>query len=325
MRIHPDLRALRGDDSPQCDAQADMFHAVAGWRRRADIAALLAELGAFDETGVAADCPVLASLFDPEDDAAAKLAGSFAHVVSDRLARSPLGHVPLRHFTDGVLSTLVLARSGNVTLSLVALDGDGLAGRPAPVTADFSPSEVWERILAGSGWAQSVERVFSCESEALLDCRETRLHPGKVICRDARRQALLVREVEGCLVSLRLQRRLRDAGPTREYDLSSSKLVHQAAGNPRDSRIELMMALIGRMKRGDAAPMLGRIAQEKGSTALRWQALRECLALDTEAGFRALSAIARSESDELAPAAGALRSQLIESYPQLKELDACHA
>ena len=125
--------------------------------------------------------------------------------------------------------------------------------------------------------------------------------------------------VEGCIVSLRLQRRLPEAGPTREYALSDGVLVHQAAGTPQDSRTELMMALLGRMGRPDAAPVMAAIAREPGGMAVRWQALRECLSLDTAAGFAALCEVARGEEDELAPAAGALRSQLIESYPQLKE------
>ncbi len=118
---------------------------------------------------------------------------------------------------------------------------------------------------------------------------------------------------------------MRNAGPTREFGLADAKLVHQAAGNVRDSRVEMVMALLGRMGRADAAPLLADIAREPGSAALRWQALRECLALETLTGFTALSAIARSPGDELAPAAGALRAQLVEAHPQLKEIEACPA
>ena len=85
------------------------------------------------------------------------------------------------------------------------------------------------------------------------------------------------------------------------------------------------MALLGRMDRADAAPLLAGIAQEQGSDALRWQALREALALDTLAGFQALTAIARSDDDALAPAAGTLRSQLVETYPQLAGVEPCPA
>ncbi|GGC24572.1 hypothetical protein GCM10011371_10270 [Novosphingobium marinum] len=70
---------------------------------------------------------------------------------------------------------------------------------------------------------------------------------------------------------------------------------------------------------------MAAIARESGSPALRWQALRECLSLDTLAGFTVLTEIARSPSDELAPAAGALRSQLVEAHPELDEVVPCPA
>ena len=99
----------------------------------------------------------------------------------------------------------------------------------------------------------------------------------------------MLTSVDGCLVSLRLQRRPANAGPAREYELASGRLIHQAAGNPRDSRIEMMLALLGRMGRGDAAPLMARMAREDGSAALRWQALRECLALDYAGGLSSRS------------------------------------
>ncbi|MCX7864920.1 MAG: hypothetical protein N2423_07805, partial [Novosphingobium sp.] len=206
---------------------------------------------------------------------------------------------------------------------LIAVDGEGFVARPAPVTVDFSPSEIWEHVLAGRGVAQLVERSGPLEGPALLDRRDIALQPGNVVCRSPCVQTMLLRGVESCLVTLRLQRRLPKAGPTREYRLADGVLVHQAAGDVRDSRIEMMMALLGRMQRSDAAPLFSAIAREEGSMALRWQALRECLALDTRTGFAALTAIARSLDDELAPMAGALRSQLIETYPQLVKIEAC--
>jgi hypothetical protein len=236
------------------------------------------------------------------------------------LADNPLGHAPFRHFTDDVIATLQLAKAGDTTLSLVAIDRYGLARRPAASTADFSPSEVWERVLAGTATAAVIDRGATGPDRADLIVSEMTLRPGSLIVRDARFRHVRLDRVQGCLVSLRLQRRMPGAGPTREYALTDGALVHQAAGNPKDSRTELMMALLGRMGRADAAPAMAGIATEEGSGALRWQALRECLSLDTAQGFSALCEVARRADDELAPAAGALRSQLIEAYPQLREL-----
>ena len=131
-----------------------------------------------------------------------------------------------------------------------------------------------------------------------------------------------MRRIDGALVTLRLQRRRENADVTREYDLTDGALLHQAAGNPRDSRLELMLALLGRMGRGDAAPHMAVLATGNAGSALRWQAVRECLALDTQIGFAALATIAARPEDPLSGPAGALRAQLIEAWPQLEELEA---
>ena len=175
-------------------------------------------------------------------------------------------------------------------------------------------------MLAGTADAELVECRTRKEDGAELRHLRTTLEPGKVICRDASRQALVLREVQGRLVSLRLQRRHERAGITREYALEDGRLLHQSAGNPRDSRIELMMAALGRMGRTDAAPIMAEIARGDGAEALRWQALRECLALDTLVGFTALSNIASNPADALSAPAEGLRGQLVSAYPQLAGL-----
>ena len=321
MNIHPTLRALREDDAPLRDAQEAMARSIARWRERSEVAGVLAQLETFAAGAPMDECPALAALFQESDCAARELAFGFVAETVAALDKMPLGHVALRHFTDGVLSTLLLARLGNVTLTLVAVDGERQREKPAPVTVDFGPSEIWGRVLSGTARAELVERTSCDEKQAALDRRILPLRPGAVVFRDAERHALLLREVEGCLVSLRLQRRRPMAGATREYRLDDGRHVHQAAGNPRDSRLELMMALLGRMERTDAVPLLAELAREDGSAALRWQAVRECLALDTLTGFRTLCAIAASPRDALAPAAGTLRSRLVETYPQLAEID----
>lgn len=319
MIIHPDVRALRGDDAPQREAQ-DLLEALHREWREGTAADVLSDLAAFDTARPLSECPALAALFEEGDASAARFVEGFTAAMHRGLARAPLGHVPVRHTTDGVTSTLLLARAGNVALSLVAVDGAGLARRPAPITADFSPRESWEHILAGQGDAELAERRSATDSHADLRRRAIRLQPGKVICRDAERQSLLLRGVRGCLVSLRLQRRRKAAGETREYRLDDGALVHMAAGNPRDSRVELMLALLGRMGRTDAAPLAAGIARGEGGDALRWQALRECIALDTLTGVRALLAVAARAADSLSVPAQALRAQLVSAYPQLADV-----
>lgn len=325
MIVHPDLRALRSDDAPQRHAQERLYRAVGAWRETPEVVAVLADLAAYAEGNGLENCGALAALFDETSDLALPLTHAFAAAAAQGLIEAPLGYLPLRHFSDGVISTLLLGHAGPVTLSLVAVDGAGLAARPSPIAVDFRPSEVAERVLAGSARAELIECRVLGDRQAQLGREPLALSPGRVIRRDGAQTALLLGAVCGCLVSLRLQRRRADDGPTREYALADGRLLHQAASNPRDSRLELTMALLGRMGRADAAPHIAALARAGGSTAMRWQALRECLALDTAEGFAALTVVATSPDDPLAPVAGALRAQLVETYPQLGALEPCPA
>ena len=325
MIVHPELRALRSDDAPQRDAQERLYDAVGKWRSGPQVVALLADLSSFAEGRMLADCPALAALFDEGDGSALALVRGFAAAAVQGLAEAPLGYLPLRHFSDGVISTLLLGHAGAATLSLVAVDGAGLAARSRPTAVDFRPSEVAERVLAGFASAELIACRPSGDRSAELVRRPIRLEPGLAVRRDGAETALLLGDVAGCLVTLRLQRRRADGGPTREYVLADGRLLHQAASHPRDSRLEMMMALLGRMGRSDAAPPIAALARGEASAALRWQALRECLALDTLTGFRTLTAIAASPGDPLAATAGALRAQLVETHPQLEGIDLCPA
>jgi hypothetical protein len=189
---------------------------------------------------------------------------------------------------------------------------------PAARSAAFSPAEEWTVVLAGTGEGRLVERT----AEGSLVQHPLRFGPGMALGRNLEREALLIDRVPGSLVMLRLNRRRSGAVPVREYELASGALIHQAASDPRESRMELAITLLGRMRRADAAPELAAIALEPGrGDSLRWQAMRECLGLDTAMGFRALTTLARSADDPLAVPAGALRAQLVEQYPVLKELD----
>lgn len=325
MNIHPVLRALGADPALLRNSLETMRRSAARWRERDEVAGVLAQMEGFAAGLAIEECPALAALFRQGDCAARELALGFVAETAAALANASLGYVGAPHFADGVLSTLLLARSGNVTLSLVAVDGAGLSEMPAPVTVDFSDCEIWSHVLSGTARAEQVERIGCDGNGAAFDRRMLRLGPGTVFNRDARRFALLVHEVEGSLVSLRLQRRRAAATPTREYALADGTMVHQAAGNARDSRSELMMALLGRMERADAAPLLAELAREAGAAALRWQALRECLALDTLTGFRTLSAVADTVDDELAAPARALRARLVKTHPRLAEIGPCQA
>ncbi|MDE2403826.1 MAG: hypothetical protein KGM17_03805 [Sphingomonadales bacterium] len=318
MIVHPEIAALRDDPAPQREAQSIMARASEQWSESER--AVLDALAALDRGAPLADLTALAALFAGADDAAQAFATGFVAAQVNALASAPLAHLAHRHFTDGTNSTLLLGRAGGVTLTLVAIDGAAHAQRPNPASVSCAPIESWDRVLAGGGSARILACVADGPQSVRITAEDIDLRPGTLIARDARNTALQWRAIAGRLVLLRLQRRRAVPEPVREYALADGRLIHTAAGSPRDSRLEMMVSLLGAMGRADAAPLLAEIAREPGAQALRWQALREGLGLDTGGGFAVLDAVARDAADPLGEAAATLRAHLLETYPPLREL-----
>jgi hypothetical protein len=320
MKLRPELQALRCDDAPQRLVQARLAEATLGWAQASGLAKAEAELARLSAGAELEDLPTLAGLFTPGDPAARDLVEGLVEVQAAQLRDQPLGQVTLRHSIDEATSVLSLARSGTAALTLQAVDGAALARRERVQTAGFSPTETWSRVIAGKADAEIVRIVSERPGGAELRCEPVQLMPETISHRLGASEVLQLRSIPTSLVTLTLQRRIGEGAVRREFLLSDGTLVHQAAGSPRDSRIELSLALLGRMGRSDAAPLLAVMAEEEAALSLRWQALRECLGLDTATGFATLERIARREADPLAAAAGALRAQLLETYPQLADV-----
>jgi len=322
MHIAPEIQALITDPALLDRAQERHGAAFSAWQSQAGVAPVLDAFAAFAKGADLARCEPLAALFGDGGTSAGTLAASLVAALLPVLAAEPFGHVPLRHQSSPASATLLLAQEGRASLTLVVICGPAVARMGPPLSAAFAPAEEWDVVLAGNG----AGRLIARGADGQLVANPLHLGPGVALGRDVSCEALQVDRVDGSLVLLRLNRRRAGAEPVREYELASGRLIHQAASDPRESRMELAVTLLGRMRRSDAVPDLSAMAleQQRGDS-LRWQALRECLGLDTATGFRALTLVARNTDDPLAVAAGALRAQLLETYPVLGELEPCPA
>lgn len=312
MRVDPAIVAFRGERARQSRAQATMAAACDAWRAEPRIAPVFADLRRYGGGAALPACPSLARLFAPGPEAG-RFVGRFCAVHALALAGEPLGQPVLRHAFDGALSTLLLGRAGAAQLTLTALE----PGEYRTASATFSDAESHHAIVAGAAQAREIRRG----RDGALAESEVRLGAGSRLTFDLSRQALHVGRVERRLVTLRLHRAATSPGPMREYALADGALLKQTAGEVRQSRHETMLALLGRMKRREAVPVMAAIACQSGADSLRWEALRESLALDTAQGFAALCALARSPLDPLAAPAGALRAQLVEAHPRLRAFE----
>ena len=312
MRVDRTIAAMRADRSVLQRAQAIACAAAGRWREDARVAPILAELAEYGRGAPLSSCPALGGLFET-GSGARDFAERFCQAQSAALAEESFVQVAFRHSWDGRAATLLLARSASAQLALVAIE----PGSYDAASVSFSDAVRHEAVLAGRAFARRTGR----DARGDLADDDLEIGAGARLALDLSRQALFVHRVDTRLVSLRLHRMAPSPGPTREYDRTSGELRHQASGDVRTSRQETMLALLGRMRRAEAAPTMVAMAREAGPDGLRWQALREGLALDTAEGFRALSDVARTADDPLAMPAGALRAQLVEAHPELLALE----
>lgn len=324
MYIDPAIDGLRSDPAPQLAANARMDAMLAEWRARAPAAAVLAEFERYARGADLAEDGALSRVLS-DVGAARELVAPLMRCVGKGLARDPLAVLPLRHQFSGGTGLLQLASRGGAALSLVLHDGAAVLRQPPPVTIAFVDSERHELCLAGAARARIVHRSGP-EGHTVLRQEPICIRPGHVLVTTGDTSARQIEAVDRFLLTLRLSRVPAAPRPSLEFRLADGALVHRASGDRGESRRLMALTVLARSGRADAAPLLAELARA-GSADFRWQALRECLALDAVTGFATLSAIARDAADPLVANAGALRAQLIEAYPALAplEITACPA
>lgn len=317
MQVHPDIAALRSDYAPQREAQAAVFQAQRAWNAEDNAAQLLEEVEIYGAGAALQQCPTLEGVFTGELEAE-RLMGLLAKHYCTAIAANPLGHPPFRNGYNGVGSSILLARSGRAQLILQARE----PGETESLSYTFFDATRFDAVLAGEADARIVRKISADLNTAETSQETLSLRQGNRIALDLTSEALIVDRVQRRLVVLRLLRTEENPEATREYCAKTGRFLLQSAGDIAISRLEGIIALLGRMDRTEAAPYIGRIALAEGDTSLRWQAIREVLALDSGEGFPTLCTIARRADDPLAAKAGALRAQLLETYPQLASLEA---
>lgn len=320
MMMRSAVAAQDRNDREWEDGQRALADRLATWR--AGTAPVHAAMEQFGAGAALEQCAPVADLFGAGSPHGMEFAQGFVADCLAGLTAHPLGQLPLLHGTRDSAPAVVLASSGRASLALAAYDGARLKNVPAPRTVRFAPQETWIHVLAGSGTADHVLCRDGPEDRMVLQSARIALEPGMVLYRYGPRETLQVRGVAGNLVLLRLQRRLAETAPVREYSLPDGTLLHQAMARAEDTRTELAMALLARMGRKDAVSPMKRIAGgEPGQDApdsLRWQALREVLALDTDAGLDLLDLLMSRPHDPLSGPAAALRGSLYEIWPELE-------
>jgi hypothetical protein len=305
MHMHPDITRLREGlpAQPLTDA------ALARWRSRADVAAAVAALARFDAGAALENVPALARLFT-DRGAAADWAGGLIAPLAQTLAAEPLAQVPLGHANAPGVARLRLASHGRAGLTLVAY---ARRGRAVPVSALFEDGAAHDIIIAGAGTA-----LVHRHDGARLTSREVALAPGARLKRSGVNDARQIIAVTGPLVMLQLSREAARPLPSREIAVADGQIIKTISGCKQASQQMMALAVLGALGHAGAVPVMAGLARDQTAERdLRWEALRQCLAMDARAGLGVLDALADDQDDTLSAPAAALQQQLRERHPDL--------
>ncbi len=316
MQVHPDIAALRGNRAPQRQAQTGIDAARKAWLKEPGAQEMHDEIKAFGEGAALEDCPQLHRAFTQAGEAERLMILLCSHYCR-ALAANPIGHPPFRNGFDGTSTSILLAHSGRAQLMLQARE----PGEKTTAGHMFSDAVRFDAVMAGEARGRIVRDVARAGDSARFTEEAMEFRGGNRLALDLGSECVVIDSVQRRFVVLRLLQTAGDPAPCREYDAKTGRMIHQCAGDIRTSRQEAIIALLGRMNRTDAAPEFARVAIGAGDMSLRWQAVREALALDTATGFRTLCQISRRSHDPLCGNAGALRAQLLDTYPQLARLE----
>jgi hypothetical protein len=308
MQVHPDVARLRGDVAPQpvCDA------AVAAWRSMPEVAAVRVALARLDEGEPLMDMPALRALL--HDHAAARdfVAGFLAPMMA-ALRTQPLAHLPFGHSGGPGMARLRLIEQGRCCLTLTAM---ARRERQVSPSALFEDGIAHEIVVAGEGAAlrhRLVDQAVVTETVKLLPgVRMTRSGP------DAARQISAITQP---LLLLQVTKAALHPAPSREIAVDDGRLIQTISGCKRTSQQMMALGVIGTLGHHAGINLMAALARDGARPRdLRWEALRQVLAMDALQGLALLAELAGDVADVLNEPAATLQRQLTAARPDLAAL-----
>lgn len=314
MRIDSQIAALPRDPAEQRRGQNAINEAVQRWKADPALTPVLQQFSRYANGDALEALSELHALLRSKE-AADRFVESWLNVHLAALRESPLSQLPFRHSYNSGFATMQLLVEREASLALVVYEerSDPIE----PESAIFSDREQHEIAVAGQA-----QGIFSCLNHAGdLSNIVRRVGPGDVFSFDCNREVRQWTEVEGRLVLLQLSRTAQQPKPSRELNLKDGSLLMQSDGDKLTSQSSMALAVLGALGRKDAVPVMGKLASN-GPAHLRWEAVRQMLALDPFGGIDALDRMAADPADELAAPARNLAAQLRDQYPGLRAEEA---
>lgn len=320
--------ASRHDHFPRSDAaRRKQLHqrevALAEQLRAADEApdGIITQMRALAGTGADADPDTIFAAMRPwlMNDAwiGARMSALAALCRADDFAMPPA-----RIFSGAALAGLILAEAGPITLSLMVRPFNAPAPR-AP-TVIFSPGHGLTRMVKAPGakieryrvTLTAAERAGGFRAAAAAPCislGRSALTAGQFIQMDQSCESFNLTSGDGDIVMAQLFVRTPTRVPMREYDPATGRLVRVAAAGRATSFRQMGVALLRAFGRRDAVPQFINALSDP-DFAMRWQVMRELIALDPAAALPHLTALASGDPHPEVRAAAAATLPLVREH-----------
>lgn len=326
MIVHPAIAALQPSLTSQrrtalAHAQA-MERVKAGWLAQAQVQAIREDLRRYSDGAALDDCAALAAVMR-DHCTARRFVDDVCATMLDALRKEPLSEVPFRYTISSGLAILQLLKIGNARLALSAYEP--LATDDAPETVLFADREMIEMVVSGHGRGlfYTMQRDGQSESQrdGALRTAPTVWQAGASIAVRPVSEARQIVTVKASLVLLQLIREPAAPAPTREVSTSDGKTVRIASGDKSASQAVMALGVLGALGEcRSLVAMADTALNRREDMDVRWEAVRQTLALDAARGMALLETLAARSNEPLNHEATRLKQSLLAAQPELRAL-----
>lgn len=269
------------------EATRDASRAIgSAWRTGPGIARLTAAFAAVDADDAEAVAVAAEALLSEDDWVAPLLAPLIAAQAAD-----PWFEPPWRVSRDALRIGAILHDLPAGTLTAIVLDADALAAAPPTPSVVASGRLTVVRYVRGGGATLS---IWPAGEAQLGEAARVALADGAVVRHDGRTHAHGLDDLRGDIVTLSFTVRAGAVWNVREYALAGGLLIRTASLDDAPSRSAMLLTMLRLSGRTDAGGVF-LAATRHDAFFLRWEAMREWLALDALAALPRLAEMAQTD------------------------------